>query len=59
MVFFFLVIPVDKDMSGVPPYGKGMIIMVLEERRGETDFEEASCTQREHSQDFERRGECG
>ena len=45
-------------MSGVPPYGKEMIVRIIE-GSGETDFEKASCTQREHSQKFERRREHG
>ena len=46
----------------MPPYVEKKIRFfefIGEKRRGETDFEKASCTQREHGQKFERRGERG
>ncbi len=62
---YFLVVPVNEDMTcrredvGGTTLRKRNDFGALEERRGDTDFEEASCTQREHGQKFERRGERG
>ena len=66
--WYFLVVPVDEDLTrrredvgGATLRGKKNEFLSFkgEKRRGETDFEEASCTQREHGQKFERRGERG
>ena len=62
----FLVIPVNEDMArrgedvgGATLQKKVFLFYYISERRGETDFEEAPCTQRKHGQEFERRGERG
>jgi hypothetical protein len=63
--WYFLVVPVDEDMTRSREDVGGATLQKINGflsfggERGETDFEEASCTQREHSQKFERRGERG
>ena len=60
---YFLVVPVDEDMTccredvGGATYRKEKSFQVLEGKRRETDFEDTSCTQREHGQNFERHEE--
>jgi len=49
----FLVVPVDEDMTRRG--GHVGCATLWKERRGETDFKEASCIQREYRQKFERK----
>ena len=54
----FLVVPVEKDMSGVSPCGEEKIFLSFGGEKGRAGLlEEASCTQREHGRKFERRGQ--
>jgi hypothetical protein len=59
-----LVVPINEDMArggedvgGATLQGIILFYLVLKGGRGRTDFEQASRTQSEHGQEFERRGE--